>query len=140
MKTFSLNPTGVLLLVLVFVSVSCKKQRIERKYTGDFTFTVYAQTWNMSSGNQNYTYTYDGHIEIDEDVYNHYSGLSEKDTFLKIYFLTNGGYKNARVDVHGKFSHFGASGGFDNRDELYCVMTHQALSSSSTYTIQGVRR
>src|ERR1700754_2048622 len=109
MKTRTLARIGILLLLLC--AFSCKKQRIERKYTGDFTFTVHAVTWDLSSGNHDYTYTHDGRIEIDKEIYNHYSGLSEKSTYLKIYFLNNGGYGNTGVDTHGNFSFGGVSGG-----------------------------
>ncbi len=128
-----------LFFILLFSTllIACKKHRIERKYTGDYLFTVHSVSWQMNRGTTDTTYTYPGRIELSDETYN---GLSEKDIYVKIYFAYNGIYGNTAIDKDGNFSFPGCSGGFTSKDELDCVFTEQSLSSSYSYTVHGVKR
>jgi hypothetical protein len=128
-----------LLTVLLFGSVSCKKHKIKRKYTGDFLFTVNSHTWNINSGSFDTTYTYPGRIVITDPPPNP-SGKKDKNVYLKIYFGYNGNFGRTAVDKEGIFTSNGCSGSFISEDEVNCAFEHSALSSAYRYSIHGVRR
>lgn len=127
---------GLLITVLLLGSTACKKHRIERKYTGDFNFTVQSHYWSLSTGTSDTTYTYAGKIIMTDEVPN---GLSEDNEYLKIFYLASGGYEITPVDKHGQFS-VTASGGFTSDDELDFVIKYTGHSASLNNTVHGVRR
>ncbi len=139
MKVRVLTCFGLLTMVLLLGSVSCKKNKIERKYLGDFLFTVVSHEYNMSTGSFDTTYTHEGRIVI-TDPPTHVSGVDPKDIYIQIDFAYNDIYRRTAVTTDGEFTTPGCDGAFVNNDELNCVFYTNGLSSSSRYTIHGVRR
>jgi hypothetical protein len=135
----ALKPLYTVLPVIFLFSVfiSCKKQRIERKYTGDFLFTVHSHSWDISTGTHDTTFTFPGKIEIsDESPHNPY----DKDVYINIYYKSSTGYGTTAVDKHGKFSYAYCSGGFNSEDDLDFSFSGDGLSASFIDNVHGVRR
>jgi hypothetical protein len=137
MKMFSPSRTGILLLLLLSVVISCKKHKIERKYTGDFLFTVNSNTWQMSSGTHHSDFDYAGKIVISSETPN---GMSEDDVYIRIYYKSTS-YEVAKIDKNGEFNFpTGGGGKFSGEDELDFVYSRRQLSSSVDDTVHGVKR
>lgn len=130
----------LLTAVLLLGAMACKKQKIKRKYTGDFFFTVNSHTWNLSTGSFDTTYTHEGRIVITDPPPN--EPADSKSVYVQIDFAYNGEYRRTAVTSNGLFVTPGCDGKFinDDNNELDCVFYHNALSSSSRHTIHGIRR
>lgn len=137
MKTQFRACIGLLAVILVLISDSCKKHSIEKKYTGNFDFTIQEHSWRLNHGTYDTTYTYSGNITVWKVVRN---GLSEADVYLKIVYSYPNGYKTMAVDKKGRFSSPGIDGGFNGEDQLDFVYATTGLSASFRQTVHGVRR
>jgi hypothetical protein len=138
--------TGILLLLLFSGFISCKKHKIEKRYTGDFLFSVHSHTWNMSSGTHDTTYNYEGKIEM----MSKFEGMTKGKIYIKIYYKSSSHYDIAEINQSGRMYFIPMGGGgtnstigegsFTGEDELDIHYTRQALSSSVDEVVHGVRR
>lgn len=119
----------------------CKKQRIVRRYTGNFVFTNYYVSSDINGNNQDTTIVSHGQIEM-------YTGAAvsqenaKNPVFLQIKF--NGGSVVVEVNKDGSFVtdtklHGETSGGFSDNDNLHFVDTDGGMGSTYTSDVTGVR-
>ena len=137
-----MRKTIIPLLFIIFLIAGCKKERIEKRYTGNFVFTDHKTVWDINYGTTlDTTITSHGTISI-------YTGqaVSEQNNrnpvFLDIQY--GSGHTVIETDKKGQFYtdhrlHGEASGAFTDHDHLYFHDSDGGLGSGYSHDVTAVR-
>lgn len=125
---------------LLLLFAGCKKERIERRYTGNFVFTDHYTYWDANGGHADTTLVSHGTITI-------YSGqaTSEQNTPNPVFLdIRYSGHTIVETDKHGHFItdhrlHGEISGGFSDRDHLQFLDSDGGLGSQYSHDVTGTR-